>query len=535
MGKIAGIHLGDNFASLAHLSDMGRPEVIPNADGERRMPSAVYFPRDGRVMVGSEALRFRYEDTSRSVRWIQAHMGDSNYRVQMDLNEYSPSEITALIIKKLVQDAVTQIGEITDAVLTIPANFGEVARKATMDAGKIAGLNVVGIVNEPTAAAFYYAITNEIGGRVMIFDLGGSTFDVSVASIIGRDIESVASSGDRALGGFHFDQKLVEYFETAYTAETGEKLYSTPEERAEFEDYAEETKKSLSKKETVKFRLKGEGETVSGEITRAEFESLISSDLARIEMLVETVLDEADVEPSGIQKVLLVGGSSRIPAVQKLLKSMFGYEPTLAGNVDECVSLGAALYAGLRLLEENPSQVSAGQAGALGDIKVGEVCNASYGTTCLSHDDVMERIVLKNDILIKKNSKIPCKVSRTYFTAHPNQEIIEGDVTQGESSDPELVTEISSGKLALPTGLPVNSPIDVTYSYDKDQRMSCVFEHKESRRKLVINLDIGSGTSSFETIEDQQAKLESLIIDEGEENSPTGNRSLARIEDFIVE
>lgn len=513
MAKIAGIDLGTTFSAISHLNDMGRPEIIPNADGERIMSSALYFNTNQKVDVGQEALNGRRQDATRSVRWIKSHMGDADHCTSIDGKDYTPAELSAFILKKLHQDALPQVGEITDVVISIPANFGEVARKATMDAGIIAGLNVVGIVNEPTAAAFYYAITNEIGGRVMVFDLGGGTFDVSVADVAGKDIEIVASSGDRALGGSIFDQKLVEYFEKKYKAETGGKLYSTPEERAEFEDYAEETKKSLSKKETVKFRLKGEGETVSGEITRAEFESLISSDLARIEMLVETVLDEADVEPSGIQKVLLAGGSSRIPAVQKLLKSMFGYEPTLAGNVDECVSLGAALYAGLRLLEENPSQVSAGQAGALGDIKVGEVCNASYGTTCLSHDDVMERIVLKNDILIKKNSKIPCKVSRTYFTAHPNQEIIEGDVTQGESSDPELVTEISSGKLALPTGLPVNSPIDVTYSYDKDQRMSCVFEHKESRRKLVINLDIESGTSTAETIEEKKAKLEDLIIE----------------------
>jgi len=513
MAKIAGIDLGTTFSAISHLNDMGRPEIIPNADGNRIMHSAVYFSESGSTLIGEEAVRSRHEDITRSVRWIKKHMGDPNYHALIDGEKYTPSEISALILKKLYQDAIPQVGEITDVVISIPANFGEVARKATMDAGRIAGLNVVGIINEPTAAAFYYAITNEIAGRVMIFDLGGGTFDVSVANVDGKDIDIIASSGDRDLGGSQFDQKLVEYFEKKYKEETGGKLYSSPEERAEFEDYAEETKKSLSKKETVKFRLKGEDGTVRGEITRSEFESLISSDIARIEMLIETVLEEANIEASDVEKVLLAGGSSRIPAVQNLLKEMFNYEPTLAGNVDECVSLGAALYAGIRLLEEDPSKVSDGQAGALASIKVGEVCNASYGTTCMTHDEVMGKEMLMNDILIKKNSKIPCEVSKTYYTRYPEQENIEGNVTQGESSDPDLIAQIATGNLQLPSGLPQGTPIKVTYSYDKDQRMSCVFEHKESRKKLVIDLDIESGTSSSETIEDQQAKIEDLIIE----------------------
>ncbi len=513
MAKIVGIHLGNNFASISHLNDMGRPEVISNADGERIMPCAVYFNESGRVTVGSEALRARHEDSTRSVRWIQSCMGDSVYRVRVDSKEFSPAEIMALIIKKLVQDAVPQVGEITDAVLTIPANFGEVARKATMDAGKIAGVNVIGIVNEPTAIAFYYAITHEIAGRVMVFDLGGGAFDVSIASVAGKDIDIVASSGDRDLGGSQFEQKLLEYFEKKYKEETGGKLYSTPEERAEFEDYAEETKKSLSKKETVKFRLKGEEGTVRGEISRSEFESLIYWDIARIEMLIETVLDEAKIEASDVEKVLLAGGSSHVPCVQRLLKEMFGYEPTLAGNVDECVSLGAALYAGIRLLDENPSQLSTGQADTVGNIKIGAVCNASYGRIVMGYDDVLGREVLKNDILIKKNSKIPCSVTRTIYTTHDDQREIEGNVTQGESSDPGLVAVIASGTLQLPAGLPSGTPIDVTYSYDKDQRMRCVFEHKDSRRKLVIGLDIESGTSTSETGGKQQAKIEDFIVE----------------------
>jgi len=499
MAKIAGIDLGTTFSAISRLNDMDRPEVIPNADGERITSSSLYFDENKKIDVGAEALNGRKVDASRSVRWIKAHMGDADHRTSIDGKEYTPAELSALILKKLHQDAIPQVGEITDVVISVPANFGEVARKATMDAGKIAGLNVIGIVNEPTAAALYYAITHEIAGRMMVFDLGGGTFDVSVANVAGQGIDIVTSCGAPDLGGSHFDQKLLEYFEKKYKEETGGEMYSTPEERAEFEDYAEEAKKSLSKKETFKFRLKGEGGTVRGEITRSEFESLISSDIARIEMLIETVLDEAELEASDVEKVLLAGGSSRIPAVQRLLKEMFGYEPTLAGNVDECVSLGAALYAGLRL----------GKV----DMPLGEVCNASYGTTCMAIDEVLEKDVPTNDILIKKNSKIPCEVSKTYFTRYAGQEVINGKVTQGESSDPDLVQIRAEGSLKLPSDLPQGTPIDITYSYDKDQRMNCIFEHKDSRTKLVVNLDIESGSSTSETIEDQQAKIEDLIID----------------------
>ena len=513
MAKIAGIDLGTTFSAIAHLNDMGRPEVIPNSDGERIMPSAAYFSSAGNILVGTEAVNSRRDNVSRSVRWIKSHMGDDQHRTLIDGKEYTPAELSALILKKLHQDAAPQVGEVTDVVISIPANFGEVARKATMDAGTLAGINVIGIVNEPTAAAFYYAITHEISGRVMIFDLGGGTFDISIADVSGKDINIISSGGDRRLGGYVFDDKLVEFFKNKYQEETGSNLFNTPEERADIEDYAEEIKKSLSKKDSTSFRLKGDSGTVRGDITRTEFESMISSDIARIEMLIEATLDEANNEPSDISKVLLVGGSSRIPAVQKLLVRMFNYEPTLIGNVDECVCLGAALYAGLRLLEENPSNVPEGIASGLNDVKVAEICNHSYGTTCLGEDTVMEKLMLKNDILIKKNSRIPCTVSKTFYTIQDGQKIVEGNVTQGESTDLEYVTQIAKGILELPPDLPENSPIEISYSYDKDQRMKCVFEHKESGRRLELTLDLESGTSSAETLEAKRARIEDFTIE----------------------
>ncbi|MDH3345979.1 MAG: Hsp70 family protein [Kiritimatiellaceae bacterium] len=514
MSKIAGIDLGTTFSAISFLNELARPSVIANKDGERIMHSALYFSTDGRILTGGDAIRSRYADASRSVRWIKRHMCDDEHRTLIDGKEYTPSELSSLILKKLTQDAIPQIGEVTDVVISVPSNFGEVARKATMDAGKLAGLNVVGIVNEPTAAAFYYAIAHEIAGRVLVFDLGGGTFDVSIVNVSGTDIDIVASSGDHNLGGYNFDVKLLDFFEKIYKGETGGDLYQNDEEKAEFEDYAEETKKSLSKSEAVNFRLKGHCGTVRGEVTRADFESIISADTARIEMLIETVLDESNNEPKDIEKVLLVGGSSRIPVVQAMLKRMFGYEPSLVGNMDECVCLGAALYAGLRLLEESPTKVDEGVAAGLADVKVMDICNHSYGTLCMAFDELTHQKKLSNVIIIPKNTPIPCDVDDVFYTRCDNQEMINTGVTQGESSDPDLIGDpIAEGVLELPPGLPARSPVNIRYSYDKDQRMTCTFTEPSSGKSKVFELDLKDGKSSERDLNEQKERLADYTIE----------------------
>jgi molecular chaperone DnaK len=509
MTKIAGIDLGTTFSAIAHLNEMGKPTIIPNKEGDRIMASAVYFD-DGQILTGTEAINTACrDDESRCVRWIKRHMGDADHKVLINGKEYTPAEISAIILKKLYQDAVPQVGEITDVVISVPANFEEVARKATMDAGKIAGLNVIGIVNEPTAAALYYAIEHKVSGRVLVFDLGGGTFDVTIADVDGTDIQVVTSEGSRNLGGYNFDQELVGYFEAEYRNKNGAELVSPDCNRTRLELEAEDVKKSLSRREQVNTKLKEDRHATS----REKFEELISSHLATIEMLIETALDGAECKPSDIDKVLLAGGSSRIPAVQRLLKKMFGCEPTLVGNVDECVALGAALYAGLRLMEESPEKVPAGIKGNLRAVSVGEVANASYGTICISYDEVREYARDTNDIIIPKNTPLPCSETKTYSTVVDGQKRISTEVTQGEDSDPALVVFVATGCLELPPGLPKGTPINATYTYDKDQRMSCVFEHEASGRKVVINLDTKSGQYSTETLNEKRAKLDDFVIE----------------------
>lgn len=491
MGKIVGIDLGTTTSALSYLNDMGSPQVVANTDGERIMPSAVYFADGQRILTGKEAIRCRQDDATRAVRWIKRQMGDENYSVRVDGKNYSPAEISSFIIKKLIQDAQQTIGDISDVLITVPANFEDAARNATINAGKITGVNVIGLVNEPTAAAYYYAVVHEIQGKTLIFDLGGGTLDVTIATINKNDVKIINSKGDRNLGGFNFDQMLVNYFEEYYSQATnGGRLFESNEEKAIIEDYAEETKISLSKRQTVSFRLQGSEGTVKGELSREKYAEIINRELMRIQLLVECTLDEANETPASIDHVILVGGSSRLPVVRDLLVDIFGKAPEMVGNVDEVVSLGAALYAGRRMADERPEALPSGIAVVMRQTQeLVDVCNHSYGTLSVSFNDNKNREELQNTIIIKKNTPIPCKVTEDFYTRYDGQETVGAQITQGEETDPDLVTIIAEKDLHLPPNTPEGSVIRITYSYDKDQRMDCIFEHIDSGRKISLSVD----------------------------------------------
>ena len=513
MGKIVGIDLGTTTSAISYLNDMGRPEVVANTDGERIMPSAVYFAEGQRILTGKEAIRSRQEDATRAVRWIKRKMGEENYSVRIDGKRYTPAEISSFIIKKLIQDAQVTIGNISDVLITVPANFEDAARNATINAGKIAGVNVIGLVNEPTAAAYYYAVVHEIEGKTLIFDLGGGTLDVTIATINSDDVKIITSKGDRNLGGFNFDQMLVNYFEDYYAQGTnGGKLFETDEEKAIIEDYAEETKISLSKRPVVTFRLQGTEGSVKGELTREKYAEIINLELMKIELLLECALEEANETPNSIDHVILVGGSSRLPAVRNLLCNMFGKDPEMVGNVDEVVSLGAALYAGRRMAEEKPEALPDGFKDVIVQTPVlVDVCNHSYGTLSVNYNNNKHSEELQNTIIIKKNTQIPCEVTMDFYTRYDGQETIGAEITQGEETDPDLVTVIAQKDLQLPPNTPADSVIRVTYSYDKDQRMDCVFEHVDSGRRISLSVD--TRAAADEVIRTGRRKLNSWDIE----------------------
>ncbi len=493
MTNIVGIDLGTTFSSLAILNAIGKPEIIPNADGERLTPSAIFFDEEDAelIRVGIEAINSRRLNAERAVRWIKRHMGDADYHRTIDNKDWTPEELSALILKKLRQECSVEHGEITDAVISVPAHFDEVRRKATMDAGTLAGLNVIAIVNEPVAAALYYATTRKVSGKVLVYDLGGGTFDVTIISVEDHQMNIICSQGDHALGGIDFDREILALLEQSYKDKFNTELINSDEDRAKYEDEAEDIKKTLSRRRIAKKMLYGPAGSMRMEISREMFEQTVSSLMSRIDILLEVALEEADIKPSEIDKVLLVGGSSRIPLVRQQLKKMFGSAPETTVNVDECVALGAALHAGLTMLREKPEQVPAGISGGLGNINLVDVCNHSYGTICAPIDKETGKRIIENRIILKKNTPLPCQDSQMFYTVSKGQTELEVTITQGEDNAPEYVNKIATNKLKLPPNRPAKCPVKVTYSYDLNQRMQCSFEDVESGQALEVDLRLG--------------------------------------------
>ena len=508
MANIVGIDLGTTFSALAILNAIGKPEIIPNADGERLTPSAIFFDEENSdiIRVGIEAINSRHLNAERSVRWIKRHMGDASYRKNVDSKDWDPVELSSLILKKLKQDCSLDNNEIHDAVISVPAHFDEVRRKATMDAGAMAGLNVIGIVNEPVAAALYYATTREVSGKVLVYDLGGGTFDVTILDVKGHKMDIVCSQGDHALGGVDFDRKVLELLEQSYRDKFGAELIGSDEDRAKYEDEAEDIKRTLSRRNVAKIMLYGPAGNMRVEITREMLEQAISDLMNRADILVEVALEEAGAEPSAIDEVLLVGGSTRIPLVRQHLEKMFGFSPETAVNVDECVGLGAALHAGLTMLREKPEAVPPGISNGLKDINLTDVCNHSYGTVCAPLDKETGRRVIANRIILSKNTPLPCEASQTFYTLTEGQSELEVTVTQGEDADVEYVKKIATHKFELPSDRPAGCPIKVTYGYDVNQRMHCKFEDVQSSKVLEVDLNLGrdGSMSQSETTENQE-------------------------------
>ncbi len=515
MGNIVGIDLGTTFSALAVLNTIGKPEIIPNADGERIMPSAIFFDEEDSnlIRIGIEAINSRHLNAQRAVRWIKRHMGDSGYRKTIDGKDWTPVELSSLILKRLKQDCSVDHGEIKDAVISVPAHFDEVRRKATMDAGKLAGLNVIGIVNEPVASALYYATTRKVTGKVLVYDLGGGTFDVTIMNVKGHQMDIICSQGDHALGGIDFDGKLLEILEKSYKEKFNAELICSEEDRAKYEDEAEDIKKTLSRRDVAKKMLYGKEGSVKIEISRQMFDEAIASLMERTDILVEIALEEAHLKPEDINVVLLVGGSTRMPVVQERLTKLFGFAPETSVNVDECVALGAALHAGLIMMRERPEEIPAGIASGLKDINLVDVCNHSYGTICAPFNKETGKRVIQNKIILSKNTPLPCEATQTFYTVTKGQNAVEITITQGEDMAVEYVNKIATHKFELPGDRPAECPIKVTYSYDLNQRMHCKFEDVESGRTLEVALGLNnSGQMYEEQVKDDSNKVSSANV-----------------------
>lgn len=458
-------------------------------------PSVVYFDNHEDIkLVGSSARDGG--DPDRTVHLIKQHMDNPHFTVDIDGKKWTPTEISALILAKLRRDCSQIIGEIRDAVITVPANFNELARKATIAAGTIAGLNVTRIVNEPTAAALYYAQMHNMQGRILVYDLGGGTLDVTILEVEGDSIKCVTSEGARRLGGANFDQRLLDIIAAAYENEHGVALYENERQRRRVLQSGEDMKKMLSKLRQVTDTVGNEkGGLTRIELTRDVYEEAVSRLLTRTIMLVEQSLRSAGLGPKDIDHVALVGGSTRMPRVREMLKTYFGFEPSSCGNVDECVALGASLF-------------------AMKGAQVSEVCNHSYGTLAILEDAATGEEIYANSIVIPKNTPIPCQQSQTYVTSEDNEQRIDVEITQGEDTDPKYVDVIGRIVLEVPPNRPAGCEITVTYAYDMNQRVKATVKDEQTGKVTAVAISYqGEGVLSDEEVERKRAYFDQVRIE----------------------
>ncbi|MFK5984807.1 MAG: Hsp70 family protein [Pseudomonadota bacterium] len=484
MAAFIGIDLGTTFSAVATIDKTGRPSIVHNSDGHNITPSCVTETEDGVFEVGEYARRTWGNAPEKAASRFKRDMGSTTTQM-VNTKSLNPTELSAIVLKKLMQDAKKEIGELGEAVVTIPANFSNEARDATMTAAQSAGLDIKYIINEPTAAALYYAFKSgeDLHGNYAVYDLGGGTFDISIIHVDGQDVNVLASNGVSKLGGDDFDLILKKMVFDKYKVLTGEDL----EEDDFTTNEAEEEKKSLSNRKRVTIKVNKK----LIDITRDEFEEAISTLVMQTEMLCESTLDEAGVSVSDLRAVLLAGGSTRIPIVLESIKRVFDAEPISSVNVDEVVALGAALYAAYKGDKSNLSEV---QKNAISKIKVTETTSKSFGTISISHDEARGQEKLTNSVLIKKGDKIPCSVTESFFTVYEGQEGVACRLTESTApeTDPRFVKVIWEGELKLPAGRAEGQEIKVTFAYDENQMMKCSFVDVESDRKTEVDLSMSS-------------------------------------------
>ncbi len=496
MSAFVGIDLGTSYSCIAYIDNTGRPQVIPNKDGENITPSVVAIQEfDGQevVEVGTWAYETWGFDKSKAHARFKRQMHETDLEIQLGENSYTPADLSAFVLKKLVQDAQDQLGEIEEVVISIPANFSNEAREATLRAGDLAGLKVNFIVNEPTAAALYYSFLNQeaLDGIYAVYDLGGGTFDFSVIEVKDNEVNVLNSDGIQKCGGDDFDKLLYDIIVDKYHEKTNDEINDLDFNLT----HAEKAKRSLTSKEKALVKV---GKEII-EITREEFNDAISSLVLQTKVTVEKTINDSGVAFSDVLEVYMVGGSTRIPLVQDTIASTFNKQPIQTVNPDEVVALGAALYAGIR-----GDQTKLNEAGkmSISKIQVQEISNKCFGTVVLNLD--YEQV---NSTLIYKGDKIPTSYTSTYYILQNLQETVRIQITESivPEENVDFVRIIWEGDLELsnPKEVLAGDPIEVTYSYDSNQVMQCEFIEKRSGVSKKVKLDMNkfSKSNSIEDIE----------------------------------
>ena len=481
MSKIIGIDLGTTNSCVA-VMEGGKPVVITNAEGMRTTPSVVAFTKNGERVIGEPAKRQAVTNADKTISSIKRHMG-TDYKVTIDDKKYSPQEISTMILQKLKSDAENYLGEkVTEAVITVPAYFNDAQRQATKDAGKIAGLDVKRIINEPTAAALSYGLDNEKEQQIMVYDLGGGTFDVSIIEIGDGVIEVLATAGDNRLGGDDFDNVITQYMLDDFKAKEGVDLSGDKMAMQRFKEAAEKAKKELSSSTTTNINLPFITATSEGpkhfemNLSRAKFNELTAHLVERTVTPVTTALKDAGLTASDLSKVLLVGGSTRIPAVQDKVKQLTGKEPFKGINPDECVALGASIQGGKL----------AGEDGA-GDILLLDVTPLSLSI------ETMGGVATR---LIERNTTIPTKKSQIFSTAENNQTAVDIHVVQGERQFARDNKTLGQFRLdGIPPAQRGVPQIEVTFDIDANGIVNVSAKDLGTGKEQHITITAGSNMS----------------------------------------
>ncbi len=481
MGKIIGIDLGTTNSCVA-VMEGGKPVVISNTEGLRTTPSIVAFTKTGERLVGDPAKRQAVTNADKTISSIKRHMG-TDYKVTIDDKKYSPQEISAMILQKLKADAESYLGEsVSEAVITVPAYFNDAQRQATKDAGKIAGLDVKRIINEPTAAALAYGLDNEKEQKIMVYDLGGGTFDVSIIEIGDGVIEVLATAGNNRLGGDDFDNVITQYMLDDFKAKEGVDLSKDTMALQRLKVAAEQAKKELSSATTTNINLPYITATAEGPkhfdmtLTRAKFDELTHELVEKTAEPVRNALSDAGLTAADLSKVLLVGGSTRIPAVQEKVKQLTGHEPNKSLNPDECVAIGASIQGGKL----------AGDAGA-GEILLLDVTPLSLSI------ETMGGIATR---LIERNTTIPTKKSQIFSTAADNQTAVDINVVQGERQFAKDNKSLGQFRLdGIPPARRGVPQIEVTFDIDANGIVNVSAKDLGTGKEQHITITAGSNMS----------------------------------------
>lgn len=494
-----GIDLGTTFSAIAYLDENNLPQIIPNIDGGRTTPSVVMFDGD-EICVGEQAKLNSITDPYNVCQLVKRQMGDANFKFESDSGaSFSAEDISAMILKSLKAAAEQSLDtKVTGAVITVPAYFDDAQRTATKDAGKIAGLNVMAVINEPTAAAIAFCHNGKKDRqKVMVFDLGGGTFDVTIIQIEGeREIEILATAGHKNLGGFDFDNEIIKMVVEAFEAEHGASLDDDDNAMQDLRGRAETAKKTLSTRSKATISINSEGKTLKMDITQEQFSEKIQLPLNNAQTIMELAMEDAELDWTDLDKIILVGGSTRVPAIQGMIKKVSGITPSHDVHPDEAVALGAACFAATLSEDGVPAQGSS-------VMKVTDVNSHSLGViSCDSDNDNAEY----NNIIVARNSKIPLEAEKVVYTMFENQEQVRLSITEGEDEDLDYITIIGEITVNLRPA-PAGTPIRILMCYDSTGIIHVsVIDHETGENLGDMEIDRKANL----TEEDIQAKIDRM-------------------------